>query len=76
MAAEWPEERLLHLVARGGRCAHVGRAHHSNNVMLTVDLMNGLAFQRCWGRAPEGADVCGRGARSVGPLLPCGAGEL
>ena len=48
MAAEWPEERLLHLVARGGRCAHVGRAHHSNSVMLTVDLMNGLAFQRCY----------------------------
>ena len=33
---------------RGGRCAHVGRPHHSNYVMLTVDLMNGLAFQRCY----------------------------
>ena len=33
---------------RGGRCAHVGRPHHSNNVMLTVDLMNGLAFERCY----------------------------
>ena len=41
MAAEWPEERLLHLVA-------VGAAPTSAAVMLTVDLMNGLAFQRCY----------------------------
>ena len=65
--SEWPEERLLHLTARGGRCAHVGRAHRANNSMLTIDVMDGLAWQRCFdhkcvvrlpgGRVPVGAFV-------------------
>mmetsp|Transcript_34130 Transcript_34130/g.81203 ORF Transcript_34130/g.81203 Transcript_34130/m.81203 type:complete len:91 (-) Transcript_34130:28-300(-) len=48
LVSEWPEERLLHLTARGGRCAHVGRAHRANNSMLTIDVMDGLAWQRCF----------------------------
>lgn len=48
LVSEWPEERLLHLTAHGGRCAHVGRAHRSHCIMLTIDLMNGLAWQRCF----------------------------
>ena len=78
--SEWPEEWLLHLTARGGCCAHVGRAHRAgNNIMLTVDMMNGLAWQRCFDHAcvvrlPGGGY---RKARSfVGEMpaavLPCG----
>jgi hypothetical protein len=48
LVSDWPEERLLHLTALGGHCAHVGRAHRANNIMLTIDVMNGLAWQRCF----------------------------
>ena len=43
-----PIERLLHVVGSRGHCHHVGRTHASHNVMVTVDLMSGEAFQRCW----------------------------
>ena len=48
--SDWPPEALLHLTGRGGRCAHVERAHKSENVMISVDLLNALAWQRCWNR--------------------------
>ena len=47
-AAEWPTERLLHLVGSGGCCAHVGRRHRLENIMVSIDLLNGLAWQRCF----------------------------
>ena len=43
-----PVERLLHLVGSHGHCHHIGRAHTSHNVMVTVDLVSGEAYQRCW----------------------------
>ena len=46
--AEWPPEALLHLTGVGGRCAHVGRQHASENIMLSIDLNNAIAWQRCW----------------------------
>ena len=50
-ASEWPLEQLFHLTGKGGRCAHVGRAHkQGQNIILSIDLLNLLAWQRCWDR--------------------------
>lgn len=51
--SEHPAERLLHLTSTappyGTRhCFHKGRAHKSQNVMVTIDLLRGDAWQRCW----------------------------
>jgi len=46
--AKWPPEALLHLTGVGGRCAHIGRQHASENIMLSIDLNNAIAWQRCW----------------------------
>ena len=50
VVADWPAERLLYVTGRGGRCAHVGRQHRSENLLLALDLLNGVAFQQCWDR--------------------------
>ena len=42
-------EQLLHLTARGTRyCFSRGRQHQSQLVMLTIDLIRAVAYQRCW----------------------------
>ena len=47
--ASSPEEALLHITGdANGVCAHIGREHTSWHVMVTVDILNGLAWQRCW----------------------------
>ena len=47
--SEFPCERLLHLTAAGTRwCQHRGRQHKSQLVMLSIDLLSGTAWQRCW----------------------------
>ena len=47
--AWWPMEALLHVVgSQRGVCAHVGRMHRSWHIMVTLDLMNGVVWQRCW----------------------------
>jgi hypothetical protein len=47
--AEHPPEALLHLVATGTRyCFGRGRQHKSQAVMLTVNLLTGTAWQRCY----------------------------
>ena len=44
-----PPEALLHVTgSERGTCAHVARAHASRHVMVSLDLYNGLAWQRCW----------------------------
>ena len=44
-----PPEVYLHVTgAERGVCAHVGRTHSSQHVMVSLDLLNGLARQRCW----------------------------
>ena len=65
--AEWPTERLLHLVGCGGRCEHVGRQHASENIMITIDLCNGIAWQRCYDRACRVS--VGRGHRKARHLI-------
>lgn len=47
--ATHPAEVLLHLTGtERGVCSHLGRAHQSQHIMFTLDLLNGLAWQRCW----------------------------
>ena len=47
--SEHPNERLLHLTAHGTRyCFARGRQHASQHVMLSLDLIAGIAYQRCW----------------------------
>lgn len=49
LRSEYPNERLLHLTARGTRyCFSRGRQHQGQNVMISVDLLQGRAWQRCW----------------------------
>lgn len=55
-AAQWryerasaPSEMLVHVTgSERGVCAHIGRAHVSWHVMVTLDLLNDLAWLRCW----------------------------
>ena len=47
--SDYPQECLIHLVAEGTRyCFTRGRQHKSHSVMLTVDLVAGVAWQRCY----------------------------
>ena len=47
--SQYPRECYLHLTASGTRyCFARGRQHRSQLVMLTVDLLGGAAWQRCW----------------------------
>ena len=47
--AESPREAYVHVTGEAqGVCAHVGRAHASQRVMVTIDLERGVAWQRCW----------------------------
>ena len=49
LRSEHPNEALLHLTAHGTRfCFHRGRQHKSQLVMISIDLLRGVAFQRCW----------------------------
>ena len=44
-------EQLLHLTApkRSTRfCHHLGREHKSQMTMISIDLISGIAWQRCW----------------------------
>ena len=75
--AEWPPERLLHIIGCGGCCAHIGRPHTSENIMITLDLLNAIAWQRCFDKSCR-VNV-GRGYRKArtfvgsvpSDLLPC-----
>ena len=69
---EWPSEALLHLTGVGGRCAHVGRQHASENIMLSIDLLNAIAWQRCWDTKCVVRRGCGgyRKARALVGVLP------
>ena len=69
---EWPSEALLHLTGVGGRCAHVGRQHASENIMLSIDLLNAIAWQRCWDTKCVVRLECGgyRKARALVGVLP------
>ena len=57
-AARWrferasaPAEVLFHVDGtQRGVCAHVGRCHVGHHIMVTCDLLNGIAWQRCWDR--------------------------
>jgi hypothetical protein len=47
--ASMPAEALLHITGSArGVCAHIERAHTSWKTMVTVDILNGIAWQRCW----------------------------
>ena len=47
--ASRPAEALLHVTGSArGTCAHVGREHAGQHVMVTLDLLNGIGWQRCW----------------------------
>ena len=47
--ASMPAEALLHITGSArGVCAHIERAHTSWNTMVTIDILNGIAWQRCW----------------------------
>ena len=47
--ASEPAETLLHVTGpERGVCACIGRPHASRHIMVTLDLQNGLAWQRCW----------------------------
>lgn len=47
--ADDPAEALLHVDGtQRGTCHHVGRCHAGQHVMVTIDLNNALAWQRCW----------------------------
>ena len=44
-----PHERLLHLIFSGTHfCFHLQREHKSHRTMISVDLLRGHAWQRCW----------------------------
>ena len=67
MAAEWPEERLLHLVAVGAAPTSAARDADrgpDERAGVPAVLRPPVRCAAAWGRVPEGADVCGRGARS------------
>jgi len=57
VAAEFPSERYLHLNVKGQGvfCRSRGRPHQNQNLVVTVDPVNG----RCWQRCYDGAD-CAR----------------
>ena len=57
VAAEFPSERYLHLTVKGQGvfCRSRGRPHQNQNLVVTVDPVNG----RCWQRCYDGAD-CAR----------------
>ena len=57
VAAEFPSERYLHLSVpgRGVFCRSRGRPHANQNLVVTVDPING----RCWQRCYDGED-CAR----------------
>ena len=47
--ASEPAETLLHVMGpERGVCACIGRPHASRHIMVTLDLQNGLVWQRCW----------------------------
>ena len=54
VAAEYPSERYLHLAVkgRGVVCRSRGRAHQNQNLVVSIDPING----RCWQRCHDGAD--------------------
>ena len=70
--AEWPREALLHLTGVGGRCAHAGRQHASHSIMLSIDLYNAIAWQRCWDAQCVVRLACGgyRKARALVGVVP------
>ena len=83
-AREWryeraaqPRELLVHFDGRGGVCDHIGRPHRRNNIMVTVDVLNGVAWQRCWDdecrRGRDGAHVKARSLLAAPPAsaVPC-----
>ena len=70
--AAQPEEMLVHAFGRGGHCHHVGRPHASENIMVTIDMLNQLAWQRCWDpryapRRDPGA-ISARSRRDLGAI--------
>ena len=76
--ASEPFEVLLHLTGTGGCCPHVGRAHSSQAVMMTVELLSGAAYIRCWDQTctvklPAGGHVKARQSVGCAPsgTVPC-----
>jgi len=62
LRSEFPLERLLHLTATGTRfCFAKGRQHKGQHVMLTVDLVAQVAYQRCW----DNTDCVVHGPRGI-----------
>ncbi|XP_041363519.1 DNA-directed primase/polymerase protein-like [Gigantopelta aegis] len=41
------DELLVYDLARFRFCENIGREHHSNNVMLVVDMKRGVYYQKC-----------------------------
>ena len=73
--SEHPTERLIHFTAEGTRyCFHKHGQHKNNNVMVTVDLLRGEAWQRCWDKECVHV-VAGEGAFPGAPPSVLG-GEL
>ena len=50
VAAEFPSERYLHLTVKGQGvfCRSRGRPHQNQNLVVTVDPVNGRCWQRCY----------------------------
>lgn len=49
--ADYPTERYLHLTIKGTRyCYARGRQHKQQHIILSIDLQDGTAWQRCWDR--------------------------
>ena len=62
-------ERVIHLTAQGTRhCFNIGRQHKSNNVILTVDLVSGMAYQACYDKECVHHVTKTDGGAPAGPL--------
>ena len=59
VAAEFPSERYLHLTVKGQGvfCRSRGRPHQNQNLVVTVDPVNGRCWQRCYDDADCARDV-------------------
>lgn len=66
---EHPPEQLLHITGEGGQCHHINRRHAQQNIMLSIDLQNGVAYQRCWDRGCIVFEKSGRGYTSAKHLI-------
>lgn len=47
-------EAYIHFTLNRGYasyCHNIGRPHNEQNIMITIDLLAGIAYQRCWDRS-------------------------